>query len=201
MASYRREMSRERYEPMSEAQLEVAWMVVLLGGALVLMGGVALNVLIDHLAVSFALAGVPSVLMVAVLWRCCGGGTCTRPCVPARKKPGSRARLFPWGGSCTPRLSVLHTGRDTYCRQAEQSYVLWHIERDRSPAGAPRGAGGCCAGHGKSRAMGEPGFSRAVCRSPTLSVWEARECVEGDRLTARPPSRGQRCEHKPPISV
>lgn len=32
MASYRREMSRERYEPMSEAQLEVAWMVVLLGG-------------------------------------------------------------------------------------------------------------------------------------------------------------------------
>lgn len=70
MASYRREMSRERYEPMSEAQLEVAWMVVLLGGgALVLMGGVALNVLIDHLAVSFALAGVPSVLMVAVLWR------------------------------------------------------------------------------------------------------------------------------------
>lgn len=63
-------MSRERYEPMSEAQLEVAWMVVLLGGgALVLMGGVALNVLIDHLAVSFALAGVPSVLMVAVLWR------------------------------------------------------------------------------------------------------------------------------------
>ena len=110
--------------------------------------------------------------------------------MPARKKPGSRARLFPWGGSCTPRLSVLHTGRDTYCRQAEQSYVLWHIERDRSPAGAPRGAGGCCAGHGKSRAMGEPGFSRAVCRSPTLSVWEARECVEGDRLTARPPSRG-----------
>lgn len=63
------EMSRERDEPMSEAQLEVAWMVVLLGGALVLMGGVALNVLIDHLAVSFALAGVPSVLMVAVLWR------------------------------------------------------------------------------------------------------------------------------------
>ena len=39
------------------------------GGALVVMGGVALNVLIDHLAVSFALAGVPSVLMVAVLWR------------------------------------------------------------------------------------------------------------------------------------
>lgn len=32
VASYRREMSRERYEPMSEAQLEVAWMVVLLGG-------------------------------------------------------------------------------------------------------------------------------------------------------------------------
>ena len=63
------EMSRERDEPMSEAQLEVAWMVVLLGGALVLMGGVALNVLIDYLAVSFALAGVPSVLMVAVLWR------------------------------------------------------------------------------------------------------------------------------------
>lgn len=63
------EMSRERDEPMSEAQLEVAWMVVLLGGALVLMGGVALNVLIDHLAVSFALAGVPSVLVVAVLWR------------------------------------------------------------------------------------------------------------------------------------
>jgi hypothetical protein len=69
VASYRREMSRERDEPMSEAQLEVAWMVVLLGGALVLMGGVALNVLIDHLAVSFALAGVPSVLVVAVLWR------------------------------------------------------------------------------------------------------------------------------------
>ena len=69
VASYRREMSRERYEPMSEARLEVAWMVVLLGCALVLMGGVALNVLIDHLAVSFALAGVPSVLVVAVLWR------------------------------------------------------------------------------------------------------------------------------------
>ena len=61
------EMSRERDEPMSEAQLEVAWMVVLLGGALVLMGGVALNVLIDHLAVSFALAGVQVGLLAAVI--------------------------------------------------------------------------------------------------------------------------------------
>ncbi len=54
---------------MSEAQLEVAWIVVLLGGGLVLAGGAALNVLVGHLAVSFAVAAVPSAWVVAVLWR------------------------------------------------------------------------------------------------------------------------------------
>ena len=63
------QMEKERYRPMSESQLEIAWIVVLFGGVLVLVGGVVLNVLLDHPAASFASAAAPSALATAVLWR------------------------------------------------------------------------------------------------------------------------------------